>query len=407
MPHLTILAARGDIKEPVSGSSIRVAGYTKCFDDLGVSYTFVSPVKPAYVAAADYFPFSVRGVLAFCIRIHNILFQTRLLRLFSYLLRLGILRSAEVNRLIIAAKGTLLVSHQNGSIPLFLKLTRQQRFIYDVHGILSLQKEYLEDSSLKGRLLFWICLLEEKGVYRWADVVNATSEPMVRYLQSAFETHAQFVVAPDGLLREDLDAELDRDRIDAVKRELGFLESDRVLFFAGSFKKFGGVHVLVDAFCELAQEFRDIKLLLIGQGQMEQYVTKRIRSCGLEDRCVRKKQVLHSMLPYYQHFATLIICPDITESLYNQITPHIKVFDSIASGKPVVVTESEALRAVIPSDWRVVKYTSTEDLKNAIADALADLAWFRRPSRSILQRLTYANHARGVVGEYRRLGLLP
>jgi glycosyltransferase involved in cell wall biosynthesis len=403
MMPLTILTTRPDVGEPVGGSSIRIAGYTRPLRELGVAYKFVSSVRPEYVSPADHVPFSPARGLVPLIGVHNILFHKRFFRPLVTLLRAFLLRDRQIRELIQTAKGTLLLAHQHGSVALFLKLTGQQRFIYDVHGILSLQSEYLERASVKDRFAFWVCRIEEKYVYKWADVVNAASKSMVEYLRSAFETSARFIIAPDGVLCEDVDRRLDQETVTAIRRELGLEASDRVLFFAGNFKKFGGVHHLVDAFCELAHQFEDLKLLLVGQGQMAGYVHRRIETSGLQERFVHIKQVPYSRLPYYCELATLIVCPDDEENTYNCLTPHIKVFDAIASGKPVVVTQTDVLEEIIPRDSRLVRYTSTRGMKDTIADCLKDLTWFKSAEPTLLQKLSYKTHAARWVDAYSAL----
>lgn len=397
---------RTDIERPVGGSSIRIAGYTKALNDAQVTYRFVSPVRPTYVCAADHVAFSIRGIVAVCISIHNVFFHTRLLRGIAYLLRFAILRNGEMRKLVRVVDGTVLLSHQNGSIPLFLKLAQRQGFIYDVHGVLALQREYTEGACLKHKLLFWLHAIEEKYICRAADIINATSESMAKYLQMTFDTHARFVIAPDGLLQEAMSVDLSQERVAAIRQDLGLHQLGRVLFFAGNFKKTGGVHLLTDAFCEIADQFPDLQLLIIGKGQMETYVRNRIVECGLQRRFFHKTQVPHALLPHYQELASLIVCPDLDENLYNGMTPHIKVFDSVASGKPVIATHCQPLEEMIPPAWRAVKYCSSARLKDAMIEALSDTGWFRPIDASHLRKLSYHTHAARLLAEYRAMHIL-
>jgi glycosyltransferase involved in cell wall biosynthesis len=403
--QLIIFNVRKDVHKQVSGSSIRIKGYTCYLKQLDVSYKFVAPSRPDYVDPQDFESFSCGLLLLLFVRVHNILNQIAVTKFTSLILKYFILKNSNIKKLAALSENTFILAHQNGSIPLFLKLAKGRKFIYDIHGILSLQREYLEDTSLRGKLAFYLSVTEEKYIYKYADIINATSERMIDFIKANFVTAAKFAVAPDGLLRDNLDEPVDLRRVELLTSQLGIHQNDKIIFFAGKFKKFGGVHVLIDAFCELAECIDNLKLLLIGSGQMEDYILKQIKTHKLEDRFVHIKQVNYSDLLYYQQLATLIICPDI-ENPYNELIPHVKVFDSVASGKPVVAAKFKVLEELFPPDACIIKYSnssSVNDLKQTIIDSLNDLSWFRKADKKLLSEFTYRKLCKKLVQQYAQL----
>lgn len=403
--RLIIFNVRKDVHKQVSGSSIRIKGYTCYLKEFGVSYKFVAPARPDYVDPNDFVEFKYSRLLLLFIRIHNILNQITATKPISLILKFFLHKNSGLKKLAELSKGMFTLAHQNGSIPLFLKLTKNRKFIFDVHGILSLQKEYLEDNSLTNRLAFYISLAEEKYIYKYADVINATSKRMLDFIKDNFTTSAKFAIAPDGLLRDSFDDPLDQNKVTLLAQQLGINQNDKVLFFAGSFKKFGGVHHLADAFCELASQINNLKLFLIGTGQMENYIVKQIKKHKLQERFIHIKQVNYSDLWYYQQLATLIICPDI-ENPYNELIPHVKIFDALASGKPVIATRFDILEDLFPPSTGLIRYSKSSnvaDLKQTIADSINDLSWFRKADQELLSELTYKNLCKKLVEQYAQL----
>lgn len=406
--QLIIFTSRKDIQNVIGGSGIRIKGYTSYLKEFGVSYKFVAPVRPAYVDSKDYVSFNLSSIVQLFVKVHNILSQVTVTRFMSSIIKHFVLKNPGIKKLAEISKGSYILSHQNGTIPLFLKLANGQRFIYDVHGILSLQKEYLDDFRLKRKLFFWLSVIEEGYTYKYADVINATSERMVDFISSNFKTKAQFAIAPDGSLKDNFNEQLDLGKIKSLENQLGIRQDDKVLFFAGRFKKFGGVHRLVDAFCELAEQMEKLKLLLIGTGQMEDYITQKIKAYKLEDRFIHIKEIAYSLVRYYQQLATLIICPDI-ENKYNELIPHVKIFDGIASQKPVIATRFKVLEELFGPERGFIRYSessSVVDLKEAIAESISETSWFRAADNELLARFTYRKHTKRLVEQYRALKVL-
>ena len=403
--RLIVFTFRNDIRQYNGGSTIRIKGYTQYLKEFGVSYKFVAPARPHYVHPDDFVEFRYSRLNLLMIKIHNILSQKKATKLISLILKYIILQISGIKKLEILSENTFILSHQNGSIPLFLKLIKGRKFIYDVHGIFSIQKEYLEDASAADKLIFYLSLAEEKYIYQYADIINITSRRMMRFIKERFNTSAGFALAPEGILEENINRNTEKERVAELALKFGIDPEDKVLFFAGNFKKFGGVHRLVDSFVSLAGHISNLKLFLIGSGQMEDYVVERIKRNHLEDQFIHIKLINHSDLWFYQQLATLIVCPDI-ENPYNELILHIKIFDSIASGKPVVATRFDVLEEVFPPDADFIRYAKSSnlnDLNQTIADSIKDLSWFRKADSKWLSELTYRRLCKNLVDQYYRL----
>lgn len=398
---LVIFTTRRDICNAQGGSSIRIKGYTTYLKRLGVRYKFAGLIKPLYVEQEDfiYLRFG-KGILRL-IQLYNIVHKVPIV---SEILRRRIIQDHGVRSLVRHGEGVYIWSHQNGSVPLFLKLAVGQRFIYDVHGILQVQLDYLKGSSLKQKMFFLLSLFEERMVFKAADVVNAVSEPMKTFIAKSFGTKMdRIVVARDGFLRSQ-PRQVSYGQTVRLRKKFGIQNGDRIIFFAGNFKRFGGVHHLVDAFCSLAQAIDGLKIFLVGTGQMEELIFRKIKNYRLNDRFIHIRSIDYDELHRYQQLSTLIVCPDIDDT-NNRLTPHIKVFDSILSGRPVVASRFEIVEQVFPEDQGFIKYfepSDVNDMKKAILYALGHLRDFEKPSKDVLQELGYESLTKELLNQYRQ-----
>ena len=98
--------------------------------------------------------------------------------------------------------------------------------------------------------------------------------------------------------------------------------------------------------------------------------------------------------------ADIIVCPDIYGNKYNEITPHIKLYDAIASGRNVVASDFEVNRALFGEEKYNVSYFSflqKHSFKNALLSALSTN---NHPHQQDLEGLTYSFRTRKYIETY-------
>ena len=103
----------------------------------------------------------------------------------------------------------------------------------------------------------------------------------------------------------------------------------------------GGAKLLVETYLQ-SKALRDEAMLLL--------ITTENRYLEGVDRNENVKIIppmLHTELIGYMKAADVIVCPDDEENEYNQICPHIKFYDALATGTPIVATDLSVNRNVI------------------------------------------------------------
>lgn len=393
-----IFTTRNDIEIPSGGSGIRIAGYTSHLEEFGVNYTFAAPVKPSYVPDERFEP----------IRPDKRLYRLIYTYLATGQFRRTIDRHPLIRQLLNLSRQRIFWAHQTALIPLYLAIAHDRRFIYDVHGILKIQSEYFQHTSLLQKAGLLLNLWLERKFFRHASYVNAASLQMKQFIADAFKIDdTSIIVTPEGLL-ENNSQPLDPSRVMEARQRYGIEPSQRVVFFAGDFKKIGGVHLLTEVFCRVAPAMKELRLFLVGSGQMEASVYQMIRRHNLESRLIHLPRVDYHDLPKLQQLSDIIVCPDLYNR-YNEMVAHIKVFDSLAARKPVLASRFPVLLEEFPESSGCILYfepSNADDMEQTIRQALERPESIRPLTDKELERLTYRRRVKGVINEYRRRNII-
>jgi hypothetical protein len=142
--HLLILCPFRRSFEPESGSTIRIAGYTKELIRLKIDYRFAASVTPVYVPDENFLSVDLPHYFIKLLILHNLLFSHPYFHFLSWPFRLVIQCCSPINRLLNVTHDRLIWAHQENSMATFLHQVYKKRFIYDVHGILDIQRENRE-----------------------------------------------------------------------------------------------------------------------------------------------------------------------------------------------------------------------------------------------------------------------
>jgi glycosyltransferase involved in cell wall biosynthesis len=118
------------------------------------------------------------------------------------------------------------------------------------------------------------------------------------------------------------------ERVDrtATRARLGIADRT-VVGFAGSFTKWHGVEMLIQAFASLAFRYPDATLLLVGDGARRSASEELVRKLGISDRAVFTGRVPHAEIPGYMAAMDIGVMPDS-----NTFGSPVKIFEYMAMG---------------------------------------------------------------------------
>jgi glycosyltransferase involved in cell wall biosynthesis len=135
---------------------------------------------------------------------------------------------------------------------------------------------------------------------------------------------------------------------DAVPRSLGFAKDSFVVAFCGLFYRWHGVDTLAEAFVRLRGEHPEARLLLIGHGEEEARVRSILSSGDVLADCLLPGLVAPEEVPGYLASADVVVSPH--SNLRNFIGSPIKIFEYMASGKPIVASRLAQLAEILTDE---------------------------------------------------------
>lgn len=319
-----------------AGSWLRLRGYTQGLNEIIPDYVYYGYSYPMDIDVPEFISCTIQRRWYKIMLLHNILFTHHIL-FSAAVLRLLIDRFSHVKEVDQLGKDILFYSHQDSSLAMYLHLTRKIPFVYDIHGIFAVQKEYTINYNWWKKLWFQLYLRHEEIVFNKAPYLNVVSKEMEEYIRSHYKVTGDILIAPDGI-----PAELQTyDSIAPVSLEKYKVNGQKIILFAGSCKPMGGARQLVETFMQSTELHRKAKLLLITTE------TRYLDVIETDAHVILLPPMPHVDLVSYMKAADVIVCPDDEENEYNQICPHIKFYDALATGTPIVATDLSVNRNVI------------------------------------------------------------
>jgi len=124
------------------------------------------------------------------------------------------------------------------------------------------------------------------------------------------------------------------------------LSGKKIVGFMGSFFRWEGLDLLIDAIALIAAQRHDIALLLVGGGEMEGEIKQRVKRLHLEARVVMPGSVPQDQIPGLYALADVLAFPRYSTRLTEMVTP-LKPLEAMAVGKAVVASDVGGHRELI------------------------------------------------------------
>ncbi len=179
----------------------------------------------------------------------------------------------------------------------------------------------------------------------------------------------KLTVVRNGVNLDDFDSP-DPDR---EYREAWGLTGKKVIGFIGSFYRYEGLDLLLDAFAGLSRSRSDVVLLLIGGGEMEEELKTRVKKLHLEGRVVFPGRIPHGRIPGVYGLMDILAYPRTSIRLTELVTP-LKPLEAMAMGKALVASDIGGHRELIQDKQTGLLFPAgdVEALKKALEMLLDD-----------------------------------
>ena len=145
---------------------------------------------------------------------------------------------------------------------------------------------------------------------------------------------------------------IDPDRFTVTRRrdpglaaKLG-MTAGPVLGFIGSFYRYEGLTVLLDALPTIRKAHPDVRVLLVGGGQDEAAIRKRAAELGIREAVIMTGRVPNHDVPSYYSLIDISVYPRLKDRLTDLVTP-LKPLESMAQRRIVVASDVGGHRELI------------------------------------------------------------
>ena len=148
------------------------------------------------------------------------------------------------------------------------------------------------------------------------------------------------------------------------------LEGKRLAGFIGSFFRYEGLDLLVEAMAHLCTRRKDISLVLVGSGKMEDRLRQQVNRLGLENVVRMPGSIPHARVPGVYALMDVMVYPRYSVRLTELVTP-LKPLEAMAMSKPVLASDIGGHRELIKDGDTGMLFPAGD--VTALAEALARL----------------------------------
>ena len=194
----------------------------------------------------------------------------------------------------------------------------------------------------------------------------------------------------------DLEQFKKRNRNEAANK-IGIDPNFRYLLYVGRLVQNKGIEQLLQVFNNLKDVWKDLKLIIIGDGSLIDYILSFVKNNSLENRVVIKGRLTHDMICYYYNVASAFINVGLSGGLANVI------IESIASGLPVITTDTGASKDYVNEYLKngiLIKPQNDNQLRDAIIEILNNENNYKIQKPNFLNEFSFKNFGEKLMKIY-------
>jgi glycosyltransferase involved in cell wall biosynthesis len=208
----------------------------------------------------------------------------------------------------------------------------------------------------------------------------------------------------------DVDRFTPRERDARLAARLGLPADVPVLGYVSTLNGYEGIRYLIEAGAMLRDRGRDVRMLLVGEGEERSALEAHARGLGLADgTVVFTGRVPHDEVLDYYSLIDVFVVPRTADRVSRLVTP-LKPYEAMAMQLPLVVSGVDALREIVAQGETgfVFEPESAVSLADTVEPLLDDPEARARVGRQarewVATKRTWRHNAATYVELYRRLG---
>ena len=195
------------------------------------------------------------------------------------------------------------------------------------------------ENGLRYRLTRWL----ETYVVKKADGITCICNGIKNDLIQRGIDPEKITIIPNAVNLEDFEPVSEKNRELELQLDL---EGNFVLGFIGSFYKYEGLHLLLQAMPAIIAQSPNIKLLLVGGGQDEDLLKELGDQLGIQSHLIFTGRVPHDQVHNYYSLIDLLVYPRVSMRITELVTP-LKPLEAMAQKQLVLASDIGGHREMI------------------------------------------------------------
>ncbi len=246
----------------------------------------------------------------------------------------------------------------------FLKPIFRFKLVYDMHSSLPQQLDNFEFT--KSKIIKRLFAALERASLKAADAVITICPDLSDYVISEIGDDPKHVLIENSIFEP---VRLARSTAQAAGGDTVDLPSGRpVVIYAGTLEKYQGLDLLIPAFAIARQAVPNALLLIVGGDDRQVRAFRALaQQAGAGGDTIFVGRVPQEQAKRYAALATVLTSPRSAGTN----TP-LKVYELLASGKPLVATRIYSHTQVLTEDVAFLVEPTVEDMARGITEALED-----------------------------------
>lgn len=243
---------------------------------------------------------------------------------------------------------------------------RKARIIFQVLGLASSESEVHSNFSLKAKIIKPFSIWRGNVIIERSYGFITLSEAVKDYLQTQYDIlNSKIFVAPIGI---DLELVGKASNEDLTLRNKLALDDKKVIMYAGWISALHGVLDLVKAMEIINDKIENVILVILGYGPLEALIKGYVKNKQI-DNIIFTGKVPHNEIFKYYSIADVLVIPHV-RCMQTELNPTTKVYEYLASGKPIVASNLKPIADVVGGNAVLVEPENPQAFAEGILKVL-------------------------------------
>lgn len=192
---------------------------------------------------------------------------------------------------------------------------------------------------------------------------------------------------------------INKEEVQNLRKRLNLSKKDFVILFVGRLAEEKNVEFLIKSQKNLTKKYKNIKLIIVGDGPDKEKYEKLSNSLGLSENIIFTGKAAWGDMPYYYHISNVFATASKTE------TQGLTIIEAMASQVVPVCMRDEAFQSMVTEELNGLFFVTNEEYEKDIERLYQnpkELQRFDKQARIQAEHYSSKNYADRVLEVYQR-----